>query len=129
MVYRADMTFSSRLKPGPGWANHDLLRDASGNVLAIIAIAIFPLIALVGGGVDMGRGYLTQSRLQQACDSGVLAARQRLGSEVIVSGEVPDEVAEVGNRFFNVNFRDGAYGSEDRQFEICLLYTSPSPRD
>ncbi|KLE35483.1 pilus assembly protein [Aurantiacibacter luteus] len=98
----------------------DFARDASGNVLAIIAISIFPLIALVGGGVDMGRGYLVQSRLQQACDAGVLAARQRLGSEVVVNGEVPDEVAETGNRFFNVNFRDGAYGSEDRAFEMAL---------
>lgn len=88
--------------------------------MAIIAASIFPLLALIGGGIDMGRGYLAQSRLQQACDAGVLAARQRLGSDVITDGEVPAEVAEAGNRFFNINFRDGAYGSEERQFQMAL---------
>lgn len=49
--------------------------DRAGNTLAMIAAAIFPMMAMVGGGVDMGRSYLSQSRLQQACDAGVLAAR------------------------------------------------------
>ena len=86
----------------------------------MIAAAIAPIMALVGGGVDMGRSYLSQSRLQQACDAGVLAARKRLGSEVAVTGDVPDEVAETGQRFFNINFRDGSYGTKDRDFAMTL---------
>ncbi|MXO93123.1 hypothetical protein GRI62_05820 [Erythrobacter arachoides] len=111
---------SLRPCPTPPGVLSRLARDNSGNVLAIIAASLFPLLALIGGGIDMGRGYLAQSRLQQACDAGVLAARQRLGSEVVVDGAVPDDVADTGNRFFNVNFREGAYGTEGRQFAMAL---------
>jgi len=86
----------------------------------MLAAAVFPLLALVGGGVDMGRGYLSKVQLQQACDAGVLAARQRLGASVAVDGEVPSEVASTGQRFFNINFRDGVYGTSNRQFQMNL---------
>ncbi|MBH5322684.1 TadE/TadG family type IV pilus assembly protein [Aurantiacibacter sediminis] len=97
-----------------------LSRDVSGNVMAIFAASLFPLIGLVGGGIDMGRGYLAQSRLQQACDAATLAARKRLGAGAAVSGEVPTDVAAAGQRFFNLNFQDGAYGTEDRTFVMTL---------
>ncbi len=97
-----------------------LANDTSGNVLAMIAASLFPLLALLGGGIDMGRGYLAQSRLQQACDAGTLAARKRLGSNIAVDGVVPDDVAETGQRFFNINFQDGAYGTENRSFVMAL---------
>jgi hypothetical protein len=97
-----------------------LARDTAGNTLALIAAAIMPLMAMVGGGVDMGRSYLAQARLQQACDAGVLAARKRLGSEAAVTGAIPDATGEIGQRFFNINFRDGAYGSSDRSFTMTL---------
>src|SRR6187455_1126623 len=97
-----------------------LLRDSAGNTLAIMAAALFPLLGLIGGGVDMSRGYLSQSRLQQACDAGVLAARKRLGTEAAITGSIPDEAAVIGQRFFNLNFGEGAYGTEDRTFEMVL---------
>jgi len=97
-----------------------LAKDKSGNVIAMVAASLFPLIALIGGGIDMGRGYLAQSRLQQACDAGTLAARKRLGDSVAVDGIVPTDVAETGQRFFNINFRDGAYGTENRSFSMAL---------
>ncbi|NBW76629.1 MAG: hypothetical protein EBR34_12650 [Sphingomonadaceae bacterium] len=97
-----------------------LARDLAGNTLAMLAAGLFPLLALVGGGVDMGRSYLAQSRLQQACDAGVLAARKKLGSQVVTTGEVPADVTTIGNRFFNINFRAGAYGSVNRAFEMTL---------
>src|SRR5688500_3864782 len=97
-----------------------LLRDRAGNTLAMAAAALFPLLGLLGGGIDMGRSYLSQSRLQQACDSGVLAARKRLGTEVAVSGVIPEDAAATGERFFNLNFRSGSYGSEDRTFVMTL---------
>lgn len=81
-----------------------LVRDRSGNTLAIMAAALGPLLALVGGGIDLGRAHLSQSRLQQACDSGVLAARKRLGSQAAVTGDIPAVAADVGQRFFNINF-------------------------
>ena len=97
-----------------------LLRDRAGNTLAMIAAALFPLLAMVGGGIDMGRSYLSQSRLQLACDSGVLAARKKLGSQIAASGAIPNDVAAVGNRFFNLNFRDGSYGTTGRSFAMTL---------
>lgn len=97
-----------------------LAQDPSGNVIAMVAAALFPLIALIGGGIDMGRGYLAQSRLQQACDAGTLAARKRLGDSVAIDGIVPADVADTGQRFFNINFRDGAYGTENRSFAMAL---------
>ena len=50
-----------------------LARDRSGNTLAMVAAAIAPILAMVGSGIDMGRSYLSETRLQQACDAGVLA--------------------------------------------------------
>lgn len=97
-----------------------LARDRAGNTAVLIAASIAPLLALIGGGIDMSRSYLSQARLQQACDSGVLAARKALGSEVVVDGNVPSDVSDIGNRFFNINFREGAYGSEDRSFAMTM---------
>ena len=97
-----------------------LLRDRSGNTLAIVAAAIAPLLAMVGGGIDMGRSYLSESRLQSACDAGVLAARKKLGSAVVADGLVPAGVATSGNNFFNINFRPGTYGAENRVFTMTL---------
>ena len=97
-----------------------LARNRSGNTMILVAASIVPLLGMVGGGIDMGRSYLSETRLQQACDAGVLAARKKLGSEIVLDGDVPDDVGEVGNRFFNINFRDGAYGTENRTFEMVL---------
>lgn len=97
-----------------------LARDRAGNTLPIVAAAVVPIMALLGGGIDMGRSYLTETRLQQACDAGVLAARKKLGSQFVAAGELPDDVETIGNRFFNVNFRAGAYGSDNRQFTMDL---------
>ena len=95
-------------------------RSEAGNVVMIIAASLFPLLVLIGSGIDMGRGYLAQSRLQQACDSGTLAARKRLGTSVAVGGAIPVAAADAGQRFFNLNFRNGAYGTEDRDFDMVL---------
>lgn len=97
-----------------------LAKDRSGNTLALIAAAIVPLLGLVGSGIDMGRAYLASSRLQAACDAGVLAARKELGTQSAVTGTISSDVAAVGQRFFNLNFRDGNYGSENRQFTMTL---------
>jgi Flp pilus assembly protein TadG len=97
-----------------------LARDRAGNTLAMIAAAIMPMMALVGGGIDMGRAYLSQSRLQQACDAGVLAARKRLGTVAVTDGAIPAAVADTGARFFNINFRAGSYGTRQRDFALAL---------
>ncbi len=97
-----------------------LLQDRSGNTLAIVAAAIAPLLAITGSAVDIGRGYVTESRLQQACDAGVLAARKTLGSDLPPSSKLLDEVRTVGNDFFDLNFPDERYGTESRSFVMTL---------
>jgi Flp pilus assembly protein TadG len=95
-------------------------RDRAGNTLALMAAGIIPLIAMVGGAVDMSRAYLASSRLQQACDAGVLAARKYLGSSVSVENKIPAKVADIGTRFFNLNYKDGEYATTGRSFAMFL---------
>jgi len=83
-----------------------LRRDASGNTLAIVAAAIFPLAAMIGGGIDISRLYLTKTRLQQACDAGALAGRKAMSG--ITWTDANNTVAE---QFFHMNFPDGRYGT------------------
>lgn len=86
-----------------------LLRDTGGNTLAMMAIAIFPLAGLVGGGVDMGRMYLVKARLQQACDAGALAGRKVMGGSTWASNSGAANTAAV--QFFEGNFKTDAYGT------------------
>lgn len=97
-----------------------LARDPSGNTLAIAAAAILPLLGVIGGGVDMSRSYLAQSRLQQACDAGVLAARKRLGTIKDVNDTIPAEVDVIGKRFFELNYEEGSYGTKSLAFTMTL---------
>lgn len=116
MSHRADLSQVSLLRA----ALCRLARDRGGNTLMMVAAALFPIMAMVGGAVDMGRSYLSQSRLQSACDAGVLAARKALGSSAVLDGQVPSTVAATGNAFFNTNFRSGSYGTTNRQFVMTL---------
>lgn len=69
-----------------------LMRDRAGNTLAIVAAALVPLAGMVGGAVDISRGYLAKTRLQQACDAGVLAGRKVMGSSGVLNDSVRNEV-------------------------------------
>ncbi len=98
-----------------------LRSDTSGNALMIMAFAVVPLFALVGSGLDMGRAYAVQSRLQQACDSGTLAARKELAvtPNFSVATHGP-AITTKANRFFNVNFPDRLYNATSRSFQIAI---------
>lgn len=98
-----------------------VLRDRAGNVIALVAAAILPLIALVGSSVDLGRGYLAQSRLQSACDAGALAARKQMaGVPNFNPATQSAPVVARGQSLFNNNFPDGAYGSINRSFTVAI---------
>lgn len=96
-----------------------LARDTTANTALIVAVTLMPLMALVGGGVDLGRAYLAQSQLQQACDAGVLASRKTMGSTVI-NGALPGWVTTPGTAMFNINFLSGAYGTTGRSFSMAM---------
>lgn len=83
-----------------------LFRDRGGNALALTAAALFPCIAVVGSAVDISRYYIMQSRLQNACDSAVLAGRKSMTG---LAWESKDE--DVARNFFNFNFPAGMMGA------------------
>ena len=85
-----------------------LRKDESGNTLAIFAMAIFPMIGLVGGAVDMGRVYAVKTRMQAACDAGSLAARKVMGS-----GNWTAAANAAGQQMFASNFESGFLGTKD----------------
>jgi Flp pilus assembly protein TadG len=79
-----------------------LRRDARGNTLIMVAISLLPLLAMIGSGIDMGRGYLAQSRLQQACDAAALAGRRAM-----TGGVLDSTVRAEAEKFFKFNFPTG----------------------
>jgi Flp pilus assembly protein TadG len=84
-----------------------LLRDQSGNTIAIMAAAVIPVLGLVGGAVDMGRIYLVKTRLQAACDAGSLMGRKAMGVGTWNAATHGDQAKKI----FEMNFESGSYGS------------------
>lgn len=86
-----------------------LLKNEEGNIIAILAAAVIPVIGLVGGGVDMSRLYLTESRLQGACDVGALMGRKTMGVGTWAANSGAANTQAL--RMFDQNFESGAYGT------------------
>lgn len=83
-----------------------LLHDRRANTLVIMAVALIPISALAGSAVDMARLYVVKSRLQQACDAGVLAGRKFM-STTSTSTTLDTEAAGRARTFFKNNFQSG----------------------
>lgn len=77
-----------------------LAEDTAGNTLAIAAASLLPLMALIGGGVDVSRTYMAKTQLQSACDSGVLAGRRAMSK----TGNYGSSERAKANAMFNFNF-------------------------
>jgi Flp pilus assembly protein TadG len=84
--------------------------DTAGNVIALMAAAVVPTIGLVGGGLDMSRIYLVQTRLQAACDAGTLMGRRVMGANPWNHNSY--KARTEAERIFNMNFENEAYGTE-----------------
>ena len=76
-----------------------LVRDTAGNTLAIMAAAMIPIVGMIGSGIDMGRAYVAQSKLQYACDAAALATRRAMGG-----GAITEDARNEGRQFFALNF-------------------------
>jgi Flp pilus assembly protein TadG len=86
-----------------------LARDERGNVLIISAVAIIPMLAMIGGAIDASRLYMARTRLQQACDAGALAGRKAMADQnVLTTAE-----KNVAKSFFRFNFPTSTYGASD----------------
>ena len=88
-----------------------LRSNTAGNTLAMAGMALFPLAAMIGGGVDVSRIYLVQTRLQQACDAGALAGRRQMAGGYW--GANNNAANTAANNMFRANFDTDAYGSYD----------------
>jgi Flp pilus assembly protein TadG len=99
-----------------------LMQDQSGNTLAMVAASVLPIVGIVGGAVDMGRGYMTKARLQQACDAGALATRKAM-----LGSTLSDTEKAVGYKYFDFNFPVGTYGSSNRVRTYVQPQTNASP--
>jgi Flp pilus assembly protein TadG len=86
-----------------------LLHDRTANTIAISAAAMFPVMAMVGGGIDASRYYMAASRMQAACDAGALAARRAMTDD-----QFNTEHREIGENFFDQNFSETMFGTEAR---------------
>ncbi len=100
----------------PRLGARNLLRDQRGNALILTAAALIPVVGIVGSGIDIGRAYMTQLRLQQACDAGVLAGRRAMAA-----GTYTDDAKGEANKMFNFNFPASIYGSD------TISFTSQAP--
>lgn len=79
--------------------------DRSGNVLAITAAALVPMMALIGGGVDVSRAYMARTQLQSACDAGVLAGRRAMSK----TGNYGSSEKAKANNMFTFNFNPSVF--------------------
>ena len=91
-----------------------LARDEGGNVLPLFAAGIFPLIALVGGAMDISIAYMARSKLQKACDAGVLAGRQSM-----TGTQFGDSEKGQAKKFFDFNFPNGLYNTKNLKFNVA----------
>lgn len=77
-----------------------LLGNTSASVLPMMAAALVPTMAMIGAGVDFGRAYLANSKLQGAADAGALAtvrAKQ-------LSSNSQSQAQEIGENYIFANF-------------------------
>lgn len=87
-----------------------LRSDCRGNTMAIAAVALVPLIAMIGSAVDVSRAYMAKSRLQSSCDSAALAARR-----VMKNDDLDDNVTSTGQKYLQFNFPQGIFGTAEFQ--------------
>lgn len=91
-----------------------LLSDTGGNVLPMAAMTVVVMAAIVGGAVDMSRAYRVQNRLQNACDSGVLAGRR-----AVTTNGFDSNAEAQARRYFNVNFDPSQQGTNQTTFLLA----------
>lgn len=87
------------------------LHDQRGNIMPMAAIGMIAMAGMVGGGVDISRGYMVQNRLQNACDSGVLAGRR-----AVAENGYNTAAATQAENYFYTNFDQAIEGSNSTTF-------------
>ncbi|WP_439573824.1 pilus assembly protein TadG-related protein [Phreatobacter sp.] len=106
--------FSHRMHRDAGRHLSRLVRDRSGNVAVVFAIAALPLLAAVGAGVDYSRSSGLQARMQASLDASLLAGLRVKGQETATARQTfsanfstPGEAAPTATYNLNGNTLNG----------------------
>ena len=99
------------VEQGPRRKMGKLAKSEGGNIMYLTAGLLIPLIATIGAGVDLGQAYMAKSRLQQACDAGVLAGRKNMAE-----GSFDADARTAAVNMFNTNYPTGIYESSGITF-------------
>ncbi len=93
-----------------------LVRDRRGNTLAMMAAMLVPLAGFCGCALDSARLYVVKTRLQQACDAGVLAGRKFMTDSSLSNTTLDATASAQAQTFFNNNFRTGWFKTTAASF-------------
>lgn len=88
-----------------------------GNFLIYFAIALIPMVAAAGLGVDFARGYLARERLQAAIDASAIAMGSARGSDA--------DIEALGQSFFFANYPDDFWAVPATP-DITITRTNPA---
>ncbi len=99
-------------------------RDNRGNFAITAAIAILPLFAAAGLGLDLTNAYSARTKLDDAADSAVLAALQSAKTELKITGETKTYPASelFGNAMMVANIEQ-EYGIKLNSFSVKVTNT------
>lgn len=78
-----------------------------------MAAMLIPLAGFSGSAIDMARLYTVKSRLQQACDAGVLAGRKSMAADNTIDTSNSGQA----QTFFNNNFNSGWFKTANVSFK------------
>lgn len=94
-----------------------MLHDTRANVLPIMAAALIPTMAMIGAGIDFGRAYLANSKLQGAVDAGALAAVRAKQ----LSSNSANQATTIGKSYITANFPAGYLGATLQQPNVAVV--------
>jgi Flp pilus assembly protein TadG len=80
-----------------------------GVAILLMALALIPVIGMVGLGTDVGLLYLLKARLSQAVDAGALAGARSLARGEDLASQIASATA-TANKFFSANFPNNYWG-------------------
>ena len=78
-------------------------KNRQGNIAVIFALAMMPIVAAAGAGVDLSRAYLVKAHLTQALDAAGLAVAGTPGASEA-------QVAAIAQSFFKANYPESEIG-------------------
>ena len=98
--------------------------DRKGNFAITTAIAILPLFAAAGHGLDLSNAYSARTKLDNAADSAVLAALQSASSDLKTKGQSKSYAAQelLAKDMMFANLEQG-YGISLEDFAVEVTNT------